>query len=162
MKKFSNSICIGVISNIVFAIISFVVKEHFNQEIQIPLWICFIIAAGIIIVCWIINYGIKQYRIHKAISSFNYGTFGNSYLYKWEYVKNPNGIYGYEPINIQVAESRTHINTPNHQVYYMSGHSVDEQKIKIIIRLTLIWIVEKNSRKKIQPILEHLHWTENK
>ena len=161
MKKFSNSICIGVISNIVFAIISFVVKEHFNQEIQIPLWICFIIAAGIIIVFRVVNYGIKQYRIRKALSSYTYGAFGHSCSYKWEYVKNPNGIYGYEPVNIQIAESQTSIDTPNHKVFRFT-HFVDEQKIKLIIRLTLMYMVEKKSQKEIYPILEYLHWTEKK
>lgn len=160
MKSFSVSICIGTISNAIFAIIMYSIKKYFDWDIQIPLWICFTIISGVILTLWIFYYSTKQYKIHKAIKSFNYSSFGNSYLYKWEYVKNPNGIYGYEPINIQIVESHTHIDTPNHHVYTMSGHSVSEHKIKLIIRLTLMWLVEESSREKIQPILEYLHMTE--
>ena len=161
MKQFFENIGIGLISNIVFAGLTFWGQNYFKWDFQIPLWLCFIIAAGIILVEKIVRYCIKKYRVWKAISTYNYGYFGNSYLYKWQYVRNPNGLYGYEPINIQVAESQTSIDNPKIKVYH-AGHDVDEQKIRLMIRLTLIWIVEKDSREKIQPILEHLNYTEKK
>lgn len=49
----------------------------------------------------------KEFRIRKVIKEFTYGRFGDSFCYKWEYMKNNDGIYGYEPVNIQLAESRT-------------------------------------------------------
>lgn len=161
MKKIWKNIGIGIVSNIIFAVVAYLLQEKFDWNLQIPLWLCFIIAASIILVEKIVRYCIRKCRIRKAISTYNYGCFGNSYLYKWKYVKNPKGLYGYEPIGIQVAESKTSIDTPNNIVYH-AGHNVDESKIKLIIRLSLIGSVEKNSKEKIQPILDYLHWTEEK
>lgn len=161
MKQFFENIGIGLFSNVVLAGLTFLGQNYFDWNLQIPLWLCFIIAASIILVEKIVRYYIRKCRIRKAISTYNYGCFGNSYLYKWEYVKNPKGLYGYEPIGIQVADSKTSIDTPNNIVYH-AGHDVDESKIKLIIRLSLIGLVEKNSKEKIQPILDYLHWTEEK
>ena len=159
MKHFFENIGIGLISNIVFAGLTFWGQNYFKWDFQIPLWLCFIIAAGIILIEKIVRYCIRACRIRNAISTYNYGYFGNSYLYKWEYVKNPNGLYGYEPINIQIAESKTLMDKPNTMVF-RAGHYVEESKIRLIIRLSLIWMVERDSREKIQPILDYLHSTE--
>lgn len=161
MRSFSSNVVIGIISNLIFALISYIVEPYFEWNIQIPLWACFTIMAGLVLLIWIFYYGIRQYRIHKAIKTYNYGTFGNSYLYKWDYVKNPSGIYGYEPINIQIAESRTEPNDSNTLVFTRT-HPVKEQKIKIFIRLTLMWMVEKSQKERLQPVIEYLHWTEQK
>ena len=157
MKKYIENIGINLITTLILAVVSYLYKWN----IYIPLWLCFIFIAFVILIEKISHYIIKQYRIRKAISSYTYGAFGHSCSYKWEYVKNPNGIYGYEPVNIQIAESQTSIDTPNHKVFRFT-HFVDEQKIKLIIRLTLMYMVEKKSQKEIYPILEYLHQTERK
>lgn len=159
MKQFLENIGIGLFSNVVLAGLTFLGKNYFNWDFQIPLWLCFIIAASIILVEKTVRFCIKKYRIHKAITTYNYGYFGSSYLYKWEYVKNPNGLYGYDPINIHIAESKTSIDNPN-TIVFNAGHDVDESKIRLMIRLSLICLVEKKSREKIQPILNYLHSTE--
>ena len=161
MKKFFENIGISIVSNIIFAVVAYLLQEKFDWNLQIPLWLCFVIAAGAIFIKKMVCSCIRQYKIYNAIKTFTQGYFGNSYRYKWEYVKNPNGLYGYEPINIQVAESHT-IPDPSNTKVYIMGHSVEEQKIKLMIRLTLIGQVEEGFKEKIQPILDYLHWTEEK
>lgn len=99
----------------------------------------------------------KKYRIRKVIKEFTYGRFGDSFCYKWEYVKSKGGIYGYEPVNIQLAESRT-IPEDDSVKVFIFGHAVEESKLKWLIKSTVYSLVEKD--EEILPFLKYFYDTE--
>lgn len=99
----------------------------------------------------------KKYRIRKTIKEFTYGRFGDSLEYKWEYVKSEGGIYGYEPVNIQLAGSKT-IPENSHVKVFTFGRALDESKLKLLIKSTVYYCVERD--EEILPFLEYLYRTE--
>lgn len=99
----------------------------------------------------------KKYRIRKVIKEFTYGRFGDSFCYKWEYVKNKDGIYGYEPVNIQLAESRTIPEDGTVKVFTF-GHAVEESKLRLLIKFTVYYLVEKD--EEVLPFLKYFYDTE--
>lgn len=84
----------------------------------------------------------KKYRIRKVIKEFIYGRFGDSFCYKWEYIKSKDGIYGYEPVNIQLAESKTIPEDGTVKVFTF-GHAVEESKLRLLIKFIVYYLVEK-------------------
>ena len=94
-------------SGVVCSVITMIPLAFLKFKMDLYLWQLF----GIIILCFIvyayISYSLKRRRISRVIKSFTYSRFGNSYCYKWEYIKSQEGVYGYEPVNIQLAESKT-------------------------------------------------------
>lgn len=99
----------------------------------------------------------KKYRIRKVIKEFTYGRFGDSFCYKWEYVKSKGGIYGYEPVNIQLAESRTMPEDGTVKVFIF-GHAVEESKLRLLIKFTVYYLVEKD--EEILSFLKYIYDTE--
>lgn len=99
----------------------------------------------------------KKYRIRKTIKEFTYGRFGDSFCYKWEYMKCKGGIYGYEPVNIQLAESRT-IPEDGMVKVFTFGHAVEESKLRLLIKFTVYYLVEKN--EGILSFLKYFYDTE--
>lgn len=43
-----------------------------------------------------------KFRIRKMIKKYT-SCYYHGYPFKWEYIKNENGIFGYEPINIRLS-----------------------------------------------------------
>lgn len=99
----------------------------------------------------------KEFRIRKVIKEFTYGRFGDSFCYKWEYMKCKGGIYGYEPVNIQLAESRTIPEDGTVKVFTF-GHAVEESKLRLLIKFTVYYLVEKD--EEVLPFLKYFYDTE--
>ena len=49
----------------------------------------------------------------------------------------------------------------NNERVHTCGHEVPEDTIKLFIQLIIITNVNKKMGKKLFPLLEYLHWTEN-
>ncbi|EXY20642.1 hypothetical protein M076_3614 [Bacteroides fragilis str. 2-F-2  len=49
----------------------------------------------------------------------------------------------------------------NNERVHTCGHEVPEDTIKLFIQLIIIISVNKEKGKKLFPLLEYLHWTEN-
>lgn len=158
MNYFKN-IIIGVTGGLItFCITSILTKIW---DIQLPLWIWSIVLVGALILGYAIHYMILRCRVKSIISEFTESAFGDSFVYTWKYKKSPNGhysAYGYEPTEIRTKKSLSEMN--NERVY-TCGHEVPEDTIKLFIQLIIIINVNKTMRKKLLPLLEYLHWTEN-
>lgn len=162
MKEFFNwkSILTGVVSSLIAAGICWFTSEKLLWCLSIPLWmwliVTLIVAIVIILVCSIV----KKHRITQAISEYKEGTFGDSYEYTWEYRKSngPYSVYGYEPYQIRTKRPVAELNN-EHTITY--GHEVFEDNIKRIIQITIICMVDKKMKDKLQPTLEYLHYIED-
>lgn len=49
----------------------------------------------------------------------------------------------------------------NNERVFTCGHEVPEDTIKLFIQLIIITNVDKKMGKKLLPLLEYLHWTED-
>lgn len=72
-------------------------------------------------------------------------------------MKSKDGIYGYEPVNIQLVESRTIPEDDTVKVFTFC-HAVEEFKLKWLIKSTVYSLVEKD--EEILPFLKYFYDTE--
>lgn len=128
-----------------------------EEKLEFRFWQCAVFLLFWILIPPCIQTIYKNYRIRKIIKEYTYGRFGNSFCYKWEYAKSRNGIYGYEPVNIQLAESKT-VPEGSHVKVFSFGYAVSEQKLKLLIKFTVYCLVEK--KEEILPFLKYLYDTE--
>ena len=155
--------CKDIILGVIGGLITFCITSALSEiwDIQLPLWIWLIVLVGVLVLGYVIHYMILGNRVKKIISEFTEGAFGDSFVYTWKYKKSPNGrysAYGYEPTEIRTKKSLSEMN--NERVY-TCGHEVPEDTIKIFIQLIIITNVDKKMGKKLLPLLEYLHWTED-
>ena len=104
-------------------------------------------------------YVIKYTKIQKVLKEYKEGSFGDSYIYTWEYKKG-NGkysIYGYEPCGIRLSRPLSELNN-EHTITY--GHEVSEENIKRIIQLSIFAMVDKTAKEKLMPTIDYLLYTE--
>lgn len=154
-KVFDNQWFSGIVGSLIAALLFSLLEKNGKIELQywqgcLILFFCFLLPPCVQDIY-------KKYRIRKVIKEFTYGCFGNSFSYKWEYVKSKDGIYGYEPVNIQIAESRTIPEDSTTKVFVFC-HAIDEPKLKLLIKATVYSCVEKN--EEIEPLLKYLYDTE--
>ena len=154
-KFFSNQWFVGICCSLIGALLLYLVGKEDRIELKywqgcLILFFCFLFPLCI----QELN---KKYRIRKTIKEFTYGRFGDSLVYKWEYVKSEGGIYGYEPVNIQLAESKT-IPENSHVKVFTFGHALDESKLKLLIKFTIYYFVEKD--EEILPFLKDIYKAE--
>lgn len=159
-NNLATNILIGIGSGLVTNLILFVLSKYHVLNVTLPLWIYLIITClgyGILV---LVLYVIKYNKIQKVLKEFKEGSFGDSYVYTWEYKKS-NGkysIYGYEPCSIRLTRPLSELNN-EHTITY--GHEVPEETIKMFIQLVVISNVEKRLRNNLIPVIEYLNWTEN-
>ena len=157
--NYFKDIIIGVIGGLITFCITSTLTEIW--DIQLPLWIWSIVLVGALILGYAIHYMILRCRVKRIISEFTESAFGNSFVYTWKYKKSSNGrysAYGYEPTEIRTKKLLSEMN--NERVH-TCGHEVPEDTIKLFIQLIIIINVNKKMGKKLLPVLEYLHRTEN-
>lgn len=91
----------------------------------------------------------------KAISTYNYGYFGKTYLYKWQYLRKSNGIYGHEAYNIKIKESQS---KPN---FLLCGHNIKNDVLKRFIQVQIVWMMNKKIQPYLLPALQYLNFTQD-
>lgn len=149
--------------DIIVGLITFCITSILKEiwDIQLPLWIWLIVLVGVFGLGYAIYRLFLWYRVRRIISEFTESAFGDSFVYTWKYKKSSNGrysAYGYEPTEIRTKKTLSEMN--NERVHTF-GHEIPEDTIKLFIQLIVITNVDKKIGKKLSPLLEYLHWTEN-
>ncbi len=99
-----KSLLVSVISGLITTVIIFILEKTQVLNVSIPLWLYLTLTCvvfGIVLfVLSIINY----FHIQKITNTFKESSFGDSYVYTWEYKrgKGKYSVYGYEPYKIQL------------------------------------------------------------
>lgn len=155
-----KSILISVISGLITAVIVFILEKTQVLNISIPLWIYLTLTCVVFGIVLLVLFIINFFRIKKIINTFTESSFGDSYVYTWEYKrgKGKYSVYGYEPYKIQLKRPLSEMNN-EHTITF--GHEVPEETIKMFIQLELIIMVDKRIGNTLLPVLEYLNWTEN-
>lgn len=159
--KHLKEIGISVIAGLVVECLSRLLFNKSLLSIQVPLWCWLVISIGIVFLYCIIHHLIQQHRIKEIVNEFTECTFGDSYVYTWDYKRTKHGRYsafGYEATNVRTKKPLAEMN--NERVH-TCGHEVPEETVKLFIQLILIASVEKKKGKQLMPVLEYLHWTED-
>ena len=157
--NYFKDIIIGITGGLITFCITSTLTE--TWDIQLPLWIWSIVFVGVFGLGYAIYRLFLWYRVRRIISEFTESAFGDSFVYTWKYKKSSNGrysTYGYEPTEIRTKKTLSEMN--NERVH-TCGHEVPEDTIKLFIQLFIITNVNKKMGKKLFPLLEYLHWTEN-
>lgn len=161
MKDTIKGIIIGVVSSLIASGIIYGVTEKLLWNIHLPLWSWLALTLLIILAFYLIKHLIFLYKVRDIISQYTEGSFGDSYVYTWEFKRNKKGrysVYGYEATKIALKKPLSEL---NNEYAFTYGHEVPEHIIKMMIQLTLISMMEKRLGILLQPTLEYLHWIEN-
>lgn len=116
--------------------------------------------------CWSFWFGYAiyrlflWYRVRRIISEFTESAFGDSFVYTWKYKKAQMDVIVHMDTNRQRFAQKNFIRNEYERVH-TCGHEVPEDTIKLFIQLIIITNVNKKMGKKLFPLLEYLHWTEN-
>lgn len=130
-------------------------SKYFTTKVEI--WIILLIALIILltVLLW------KRIRICYYVRSYTTGTFGNSYMYEWRWVKTnyyPN-IYGYFPDYIRAMEPPIVDSTI--RSYDCFHHYIDDiGKLQKYIMLSLYDKVENN--KETNAIVADIYRLESR
>ena len=128
MKKlllfFNNPILGGLLSLVGLIDILFKIdSSYFTYQISVGL---IILILGVSI---LFSWAYKQMRIYYYIKKYTTGSFGDSHLYKWQWVKTPHyfNVYGYVPDRIEVVEPAK-LN-PNIKVIDCAHHYINNKDV---------------------------------
>lgn len=158
-NNLATNILIGIGSGLVTNLILFVLSKYHVLNVTLPLWVYLIITClgyGIFV---LVLYVIKYNKIQQVLKEYKEGSFGDSYVYTWEYKKSKGkySIYGYEPCSIRLMRPLSELNN-EHTITY--GHEVSEENIKRIIQLSIFAMVDKTAKEKLMPTIDYLLYTE--
>ena len=157
LKEIGFSILVGIAVELLCRVIF----DTSILSLQIPLWSWLLITIGIIFVHDIIYYLIKRHHVKEIINEFTECSFGDSFVYTWNYKRTKDGrysAYGYEATNIR---TKIPLAEMNNETVHTCGHEVPENTIKLFIQLIMIASIDKKMTKQLKPVLEYLNWVED-
>lgn len=150
----------GIIIGILSGLITYLLTETFNWEINLSLWKwCFITIVIILLIC-IIRYLFFKIKLKRITEEFTEASFGDSYIYTWRFKRSKGkySAYGYEATDIRTKRPLSEL---NNETRFTFGHEVPEETIKLFIQLILIANIDKKIGLYLKPLLEYLNWTED-
>lgn len=161
MNDTLKGIIIGVVSGLISSGIFYALTKQFLWNVSLPLWVWLSITAGTLLLIFAIKAIIRKWRIYNFISEFTEYSFGDSYVYTWNYKRSKHGRYrafGYEATNIR---TKTPLGEMNNCGIITFGHEVPEETIKMYIQLVMIANIDKKIGETLGPVLEYLNWIED-
>lgn len=159
MNDTLKGILIGVVSSLIASGIIYAITKQFVWNATLPLWVWLAISILLVVLVYVIKWGVRKYRVRVFISEFNEGSFGDSYDYIWKYKRSKddrNSAYGYEATDIRTKKPLSEMNNEHVHTF---GYEIPETTIKMLIQLTIIANIDKAMGKKLVSCLEYLEWT---
>jgi len=154
-----KGIIIGVFSSLIAAGIIYIITKYSTiWSIMLPLWLWIVITTISLLFLSIGYIIVYKLRVRKLVFEFTEGSFGNSYVYTWNYKRSKDSKYsafGYEAIDIH---TKTHLSEMNNEKVLTYGHQVPEETIKMCVQLFLIAKIDKRIGKDFSSILDYMSW----
>ena len=125
------------------------------------MWIWLCVSFVIFILIYIVRLVVVWCKVRNFILEFTEASFGDSYVYTWEYKRSRKGqysAYGYEATNIRTKKLFTEMNNDRTITF---GHEIPEETIKMLIQLLIIANVDEKRGGQLKNVLDYLYWIED-
>ena len=154
-----KGIIIGVFSSLIAAGIIYITTKYSTiWSMMLPLWLWIVITMVSLLFLSIGYFIVNKLRFRKLVFEFTEGSFGNSYVYTWNYKRSKDSKYsafGYEATDIH---TKIPLSEMNNEKVFTYGHQVPEETIKLCIQLLLIAKIDKRIGKDITSLLDYMSW----